>query len=97
MEAATESALASIDIGDSLPALTLKNEKDEDIQVADLTAAQGVVLFLVPKADTRKYRFKEGPGTLTYPQDPQRDAPTRPAASGTSTQILLRQAMMSTA
>lgn len=44
--------LSSIDIGDNLPSLVLKNEKGEDIQVADLTAEQGVVLFLVPKADT---------------------------------------------
>lgn len=46
--------LAPVDIGDVLPALTLKNEKDEDIQIADLAAEKGVVLFLVPKADTRE-------------------------------------------
>jgi len=46
--------LASIDIGDVLPNLTLKNEKDEDIQVADLASERGVILFLVPKADTRE-------------------------------------------
>jgi hypothetical protein len=46
--------LAPVDIGDVLPAVTLKNEKDEDIQVADLAAERGVVLFLVPKADTRE-------------------------------------------
>ncbi|PPR00688.1 hypothetical protein CVT24_000976 [Panaeolus cyanescens] len=44
--------LASINIGDSLPTLTLKNEKGEDIQIADLAAEKGVILFLVPKADT---------------------------------------------
>ncbi|KAJ7025844.1 AhpC-TSA-domain-containing protein [Mycena alexandri] len=44
--------LASIDIGDSLPTLTLKNEKDEDVEVSSLTADKGLVLFLVPKADT---------------------------------------------
>jgi len=44
--------LAFIDIGDSLPTLTLKNEKDEDIQIAELASEKGVVLFLVPKADT---------------------------------------------
>jgi peroxiredoxin Q/BCP len=42
-----------LEIGDSLPSLVLKNEKGEDIQVADLAAENGVVLFLVPKADTR--------------------------------------------
>jgi len=44
--------LASIDIGDSIPSLTLKNEKDEDVEVASLTADKGLILFLVPKADT---------------------------------------------
>lgn len=44
--------LATIDIGNSLPSLTLKNEKDEDVQVADLASEKGVILFLVPKADT---------------------------------------------
>lgn len=44
--------LAKIDLGDSLPSLTLQNEKGEDIDVASLAAEKGVVLFLVPKADT---------------------------------------------
>ncbi|KAF8181407.1 thioredoxin-like protein [Mycena galopus ATCC 62051] len=44
--------LTPIDIGDSLPTLTLKNEKDEDVEVASLTEDKGLVLFLVPKADT---------------------------------------------
>ncbi|KAJ6628340.1 thioredoxin-like protein [Mycena sp. CBHHK59/15] len=47
-----ETKLAPIDIGDSLPTLTLKNEKDEDVEVSSLTADKGLVLFLVPKADT---------------------------------------------
>ncbi|KAF8235680.1 AhpC-TSA-domain-containing protein [Tricholoma matsutake] len=50
--AADAEKLPSIDIGDSLPTLTLKNEKNEDVQIADLTSEKGVVLFLVPKADT---------------------------------------------
>ena len=49
------SGLKPIDIGDSLPTLTLKNEKDEDIEVSSLAAEKGVVFFLVPKADTRTY------------------------------------------
>ena len=40
-------------IGDSLPSLTLKNEKDEDVNVKELTE-RGLVLFVVPKADTRE-------------------------------------------
>ncbi|KZT03598.1 peroxiredoxin Q [Laetiporus sulphureus 93-53] len=44
--------LATIDIGDSLPSVTLKNEKGEDVDVSTLVAEKGVVLFLVPKADT---------------------------------------------
>jgi len=45
-------ALPSIDIGGSLPDLTLKNEKGEDIQIANLASEKGVIIFLVPKADT---------------------------------------------
>jgi len=44
--------IAPIDVGDSIPSVTLKNEKNEDIDVSTLTAEKGVVLFLVPKADT---------------------------------------------
>ncbi|KAJ7600611.1 AhpC-TSA-domain-containing protein [Mycena floridula] len=53
-EAGEEEAegLPEIKIGDALPALVLKNEKDEDLDVATLTKEKGVVLFLVPKADT---------------------------------------------
>ncbi|KAJ7136386.1 AhpC-TSA-domain-containing protein [Mycena crocata] len=51
-EEEAEEKLASIDIGDSLPTLTLKNEKEEDVEVSTLTADKGLVLFLVPKADT---------------------------------------------
>ncbi|KAF8154472.1 thioredoxin-like protein [Crassisporium funariophilum] len=48
----TDTPLSAIDIGGSLPNLILKNEKGEDIQVADLASEKGVILFLVPKADT---------------------------------------------
>lgn len=44
--------LEDIDIGGSLPTLTLKNEKGEDVQIAELAEEKGVVFFLVPKADT---------------------------------------------
>lgn len=52
-EAGDGSALSLIDIGGNLPDLTLKNEKGEDIQIANLASEKGVILFLVPKADTR--------------------------------------------
>lgn len=52
-EEADAAALPKIELGGSLPSVTLKNEKGEDIQVADLAAEKGVILFLVPKADTR--------------------------------------------
>ncbi|KAF8587654.1 AhpC-TSA-domain-containing protein [Ramaria rubella] len=42
----------TVSIGDLLPPVTLKNEKDEDVNVAELAAEKGLVLFLVPKADT---------------------------------------------
>ncbi|KAI0371986.1 AhpC-TSA-domain-containing protein [Pilatotrama ljubarskyi] len=45
-------ALSPINVGDVLPSYTLKNEKDEDVDVATLAANRGVVIFLVPKADT---------------------------------------------
>lgn len=48
----SEDGVKAIDIGDSLPTLTLKNEKDEDVEIGELAAEKGVVLFLVPKADT---------------------------------------------
>ncbi|KAG9041792.1 hypothetical protein FS837_011735 [Tulasnella sp. UAMH 9824] len=41
-----------LQVGDTLPHLTLKNEKDEDVKIAELAKEKGVVLFLVPKADT---------------------------------------------
>nr|VWO95976.1 Serine/threonine-protein kinase SMU1 (EC [Ganoderma boninense] len=57
-------ALQPIAVGDALPSFTLKNEKDEDVDVATLTAEKGIVVFLVPKADTQ----------LPYPllSDPKR-------------------------
>ncbi|KAG8904577.1 hypothetical protein FRB99_001540 [Tulasnella sp. 403] len=42
----------AFDIGDALPDLTLKNEKDEDVSIAKLAEEKGVVIFIVPKADT---------------------------------------------
>ncbi|THG94975.1 hypothetical protein EW026_g6590 [Hermanssonia centrifuga] len=44
--------LKAIDLGDTLPSLTLKNEKGEDVEVANLAAEKGLIFFLVPKADT---------------------------------------------
>ena len=48
-------ALKNIDVGETLPSLILKNEKGEDVDTASLAAEKGVVLFLVPKADTREH------------------------------------------
>ncbi|CDO75860.1 hypothetical protein BN946_scf184833.g11 [Trametes cinnabarina] len=45
-------ALSPIDIGDVLPSYTVKNEKDEDVDIASLAAEKGIVIFLIPKADT---------------------------------------------
>ncbi|KAI0277048.1 thioredoxin-like protein [Russula aff. rugulosa BPL654] len=52
VEPPAAAALASIDIGDSLPSYILKNEQGEDIDVATLTAEKGAILFSIPKADT---------------------------------------------
>lgn len=45
--------LQPVNVGDVLPSYTLKNEQDEDVDIATLAAEKGVVFFLVPKADTR--------------------------------------------
>ena len=70
LEAAEEggdsSALPSIDIDGSLPDLTLKNEKGEDIQIANLASDKGVILFLVPKADTRTSKKKQLKSTISW-------------------------------
>ncbi|KAF9050732.1 AhpC-TSA-domain-containing protein [Hymenopellis radicata] len=42
----------TFNIGDVLPAITVQDEKGEDVQVDTLTAEKGVVIFLVPKAAT---------------------------------------------
>lgn len=46
-----------VDIGDRIPDVTLKDEKDGDVNVAELVKDKGLVLFLVPKADTRQSPF----------------------------------------
>ena len=51
---------ANLNIGDLIPPITLKNEKDEDVNVVELTADKGLVLFLVPKADTRQSSLQLG-------------------------------------
>lgn len=53
LEAAVSSPRAIINVGDLLPSLTLKNEKGEDMETSTLVTEKGVVLFLVPKANTR--------------------------------------------
>jgi hypothetical protein len=53
-EVEVEEKIDLIDIGDSLPSVSLKNEKGEEVDVAQLAAEKGVVMFLVPKADTRR-------------------------------------------
>ena len=46
--------IKKLQVGDNLPNITLKNENGVDVIVNSLTSAeQGVVFFLVPKADTR--------------------------------------------
>lgn len=45
--------IKELEVGDDLPDITLKNEKGEDVIVNSLASAEeGVVFFLVPKADT---------------------------------------------
>lgn len=49
--------MPKVDLGDVLPNLILKNEEDVDVDVADLVSEKGLVLFLVPKADTRTWIY----------------------------------------
>jgi len=51
-EEVAKDAIPVIEIGDKLPDLTLKNEKGEDLKIAELANEKGVIMFLVPKADT---------------------------------------------
>ena len=43
-----------VTVGNVLPNVVLKNEKGEDVRVAELTKETGVIIFAVPKADTRE-------------------------------------------
>ncbi|KZT55642.1 AhpC-TSA-domain-containing protein [Calocera cornea HHB12733] len=52
-EAPAPTSDAELELGDTLPALVLKNQKEEDVAVESLiTADKGLVFFLVPKANT---------------------------------------------
>ncbi|KAG8993541.1 methylglyoxal reductase (NADPH-dependent) gre2 [Tulasnella sp. 427] len=47
-----------LQVGDVLPNLTLKNEKDQEVHIAELAKEKGVVFFLIPKADTLRSESK---------------------------------------
>jgi len=49
---AADVKLAPVNIGDILPSVTLKNEKGEDVAIGEIAKEKGVVMFLVPRADT---------------------------------------------
>lgn len=44
--------LKPIDIGDTLPTLVLRNEKDEEFDVSSAVKTKGAIIFLVPKVNT---------------------------------------------
>lgn len=46
--------LKPIDIGDTLPTLVLRNEKDEEFDVSTVVKTKGAIIFLVPKVNTGK-------------------------------------------
>jgi peroxiredoxin Q/BCP len=52
-----ESAKSSVTVGSVLPDLILKNEKGDDIQVADLAKETGVIIFAFPKVETGEFLF----------------------------------------
>jgi peroxiredoxin len=86
----------SINIGDSLPSLTLKNEQDEDVEISTLAAEKGVILFLVPKADTRVLIHSIDYFDIST-QALQPAVPPRLVASETYIPTLAPQTSMSTA
>lgn len=49
--------LKPIDIGDALPTLVLRNEKDEEFDVSTVAKTKGAIIFLVPKVNTGKLVF----------------------------------------
>ncbi|KAF9075881.1 thioredoxin-like protein [Rhodocollybia butyracea] len=51
-KAKSVSSETGLALGSFLPEITLKSEKDVDVEVSLLAKEKGVVLFLVPKADT---------------------------------------------
>jgi len=50
--AEAEDEVGELQIGDGLPNWTMQNEKNEDVKIGSLAGEQGLVLFLIPKADT---------------------------------------------
>jgi len=50
-----EEIIKELQVGDKLPDWSFENEKGEMVEIAKLAGEQGLVLFLVPKADTRKF------------------------------------------
>ena len=89
-----EPELDAIDIGGQLPTLTLKNEKNEDVEIGKIADDQGVVLFLVPKADTRESSPSDSPRSCS--PSCQRDARAKPVASQTLMRRLKSSSMAST-
>ena len=52
----TDEEEEGLKVGKPLPDLVLKNEQGEEVKVQSLSEnKKGVVLFLVPKADTRAF------------------------------------------
>lgn len=85
-------------LGDALPSITLQNEKGEDVDVAALAAERGLVLFLVPKADTRaSSRLGFEHGMRADERYGQLGARTRRVGSGIYIPILRRRGMGCTA
>ena len=53
-QAGSSTDVKEINLGDVLPELSLMNEKDQAVDVGKLAGEKGLVMFLVPKADTRE-------------------------------------------
>ncbi|EIM83837.1 thioredoxin-like protein [Stereum hirsutum FP-91666 SS1] len=60
--------LKPIDIGDTLPTLVLRNEKDEEFDVSTVAKTKGAIIFLVPKVNTGGCTIQACGFRDSYPQ-----------------------------
>jgi len=90
-----DTSSGGLQIGDIIPDTTLQNEKEEDVDVKQL-AEDGLVIFVVPKADTRKQNphCLDSVEPIDIPTLHQLAVPTKPVHFGMHTQNSQRKGML---